>query len=475
MELSISIEGQHGLSAQIYNGIRGAIVDARMQVGERLPATRELARQLNVSRNTVIAAYDRLISEGYLRSSKGSGTYVEPHFSTPSNRRRSTSSFKPPHLSAFAQRLSYPQPIVPKYDLPYDFRPGVPDLRSFPTAAWRRIAARHWRHLSASVAYYGDPAGDPPLRSAIARYFGHSRALRATADDVLVVSGSQQALDLVARIFVEPGDVVAMEDPGYPAAVVAFRAHGARIVPVPVDDQGIRTDALPAKARLVYVTPSHQFPLGVALSLNRRRALLEWATRCNSVIIEDDYDSEFRYGGRPLDSLQGLDKAGRVIYLGTFSKVLFPSLRLGFVIMPQSLRATFLATKWIADRHTETIEQHVISDFINEGHFARHIRRMQRIYSERHHALLDALRHWLPLFSPLPSMCGLHLAGLLPPEFRVTDLISRSAATGVGLYAVAPFYQKIGQPGLLFGFGSCAAEEIKEGIRRVANVCRAMR
>ena len=179
--------------------------------------------------------------------------------------------------------------------------------------------------------------------------------------------------------------------------------------------------------------------------------------------------------GARSNSLQGLDKAGRVIYLGTFSKVLFPSLRLGFVIMPQSLRATFLATKWIADRHTETIEQHVISDFINEGHFAHHIRRMQRIYSERHDVLLDALRHWLPFFSPLPSMCGLHLAGLLPHEFQVSDLISRSAATGVGLYEIAPFYRKISRPGLLFGFGSCAAPDIKEGIRRVANVCRAMR
>jgi GntR family transcriptional regulator / MocR family aminotransferase len=283
----------------------------------------------------------------------------------------------------------------------------------------------------------------------------------------------QRFIDPEARILVEPGDIVAVENPGYPAAVAAFRAHGARIAPVPVDDRGILPDALPRKAKMVYVTPSHQFPLGVALSLDRRRALLEWARRHNAVIVEDDYDSEFRYGGRPLDSLQGLDTTGRVIYLGTFSKVLFPSLRLGFVILPESLRATFLAAKWITDRHTETIEQHVLADFMNEGHFARHIRRMQRIYAERHEALLEALRRWLPFVAPLPSMSGLHLAGLLPREFRVSDLIARSAATGVGLYAIEPFYQRYAQPGLLFGFGSCTTPDIKEGVRRVANVVRA--
>ena len=203
--------------------------------------------------------------------------------------------------------------------------------------------------------------------------------------------------------------------------------------------------------------------------------MLDWARRSNSLIIEDDYDSEFRYGGRPLDSVQGLDNAGRVIYLGTFSKVLFPSLRLGFVVMPQRLRTTFLAGKWITDRHTETTEQHIIADFINEGHFGRHIRRMQRHYAERHDALIEALQCWLPIFSPLPSMSGLHLAGFLPNEFRVADLIARSAATGVGLYAIEPFYQRNGRAGLLFGFGNCAASDITEGIRRVGNVYRAIR
>lgn len=475
MELSITIEGRDRLSAQIYRKIRSAILSERMQVGERLPATRELARQLNVSRNTVITAYDRLVSEGYLRSSLGSGTFIEHHFSGRASEPDPASSVEPPVVSAFARRLVYPRPIVPKHDLPYDFRPGVPELGFFPIAVWRRIAARHWRRLTASAAYYGDPAGDPTLRSAVARYFAHSRALHCTTDDVLIVSGSQQALDLIARILIEPGDVVAVEDPGYPAALAAFRAHGARIAPIPVDADGICTGALPRKAKLVYVTPSHQFPLGVALSLARRRALLDWARRSNSLIIEDDYDSEFRYGGRPLDSLQGLDNAGRVIYLGTFSKVLFPSLRLGFVVMPQRLRTTFLAGKWITDRHTETTEQHIIADFINAGHFGRHIRRMQRLYAERHDALIEALQCWLPIFSPLPSMSGLHLAGFLPEGFRVADLIARSAATGVGLYAIEPFYQRNGRAGLLFGFGNCAASDITEGIRRVGNVYRAIR
>jgi GntR family transcriptional regulator/MocR family aminotransferase len=475
VELSITIEGRNRLSTQVYRQIRAAILSERMQVGERLPATRELARQLNVSRNTIISAYDRLVSEGYLRASLGSGTYVEHHLSGPASGPDRASSPEPPALSGFARRLVHPAPIVPKHDLPYDFRPGVPELRLFPMAAWRRIAARHWRRLNASVAYYGDPAGDPTLRSAVARYFAHSRALHCTGDDVLIVSGSQQALDLIARILIEPGDVVAVEDPGYPAALAAFRAHGARIAPIPVDSDGICTSALPRKAKLVYVTPSHQFPLGVPLSLARRRALLDWARRTSSLIIEDDYDSEFRYGGRPLESLQGLDNAGRVIYLGTFSKVLFPSLRLGFVAMPPSLRASFLAGKWITDRHTETTEQHIIADFINEGHFGRHVRRMQRLYAQRYEVLLEALERWLPIFSPLPSISGLHLAGFLPDRFRVADLIARSAATGVGLYAIEPFYQRNARPGLLFGFGNCATADITEGIRRVGNVYRTIR
>jgi GntR family transcriptional regulator / MocR family aminotransferase len=291
---------------------------------------------------------------------------------------------------------------------------------------------------------------------------------------VIIVSGSQQALDIVARILIEPHDVIAMEDPGYPGAIAAFRALGAQIVPVPVDGEGICTDRLPKSAKALYVTPSHQFPLGLPLSLRRRRELLDWAVRARAFIIEDDYDSEFRYGGRPLDALQGLDTTGSVIYLGTFSKVLFPSLRLGFVVPPWRLHSPIVSVKWLTDRHTEINEQQVIAAFIAEGHFGRYIRRMQRIYFERQSMLLHALANWLPFFQPLRSVAGLHLAGFLPSAFPVDELLSRAAATGVGLYSLAPFYQSEARAGLMFGFGSCTVGDINEGIRRVGNVCKAM-
>ena len=474
MELSLLIEGRKHLSDQVYHGIRRAILDGRLRIDERLPASREFARQLNVSRNTVLAAYGRLLSEGYLNSSVGSGTFVAQHFSSGESRLRKPAAKGSPRLSAFGRRLQPPQAIVPRRDLPFDFRPGVPELRMFPMAIWRSIAARQWQRLLASTAYYGDAAGTPALRAAIARHFGRTRALRCTADDVIVVSGAQQALDIVARILIEPNDVVAVEDPGYPGAIAAFRALGAQIVPVPVDGEGIRADLLPKSAKVLYVTPSHQFPLGLPLSLRRRRALLDWAIRARAVIIEDDYDSEFRYGGRPLDSLQGLDTTGSVIYLGTFSKVLFPSLRLGFVVPPQSLHSAILSVKWLTDRHTEVGEQQLIASFVAEGHFGRYIRRMQRAYFERQSVLLHALARWMPFFQPVRSVAGLHLAGFLPPAFPVDELISRASATGVGLYALAPFYQVDARAGLMFGFGSCTVDEINEGIRRVGNVCKAM-
>jgi GntR family transcriptional regulator/MocR family aminotransferase len=288
------------------------------------------------------------------------------------------------------------------------------------------------------------------------------------------VNGSQQALDIIARLLIEPNDVVVVENPVYPAALATFRAAGARIISVPVDNEGLCTDRLPKTAKLIYVTPSHQFPLGVPLALSRRRALLQWAERNRVVVVEDDYDSEFRYGGRPLDALQGLDNSGCVIYLGTFSKILFPSLRLGFVVPPPNLYRTFLAAKWITDRHTETGEQRIISQFIREGHLARYVRRMQRVYFDRQQILFESLNHHLPAINPLPAVAGLHIAGFLPNGFPVDEFIARSAATGVGLYSIAPFYISSARAGLMFGFGSCDASDIAEGIARMSKVYEAM-
>ena len=474
MELSILIEGRDRLSDQVYHGIRRAILDGRLAVNDRLPASRDLGRQLKVSRNTVLAAYERLTSEGYLRARVGSGTFVDQPLFANGQAKRNTPHTVAPRLSGFGRRLLPPQAIVPRRDLPFDFRPGIPDLKQFPISAWRRILARQSRQLSPSSAYYGDAAGDALLREAIAHHFSQSRALRCTGDDIIIVNGSQQALDIIARLLIELNDIVVVENPAYPAALATFRAAGARILAVPVDNEGLCTDRLPKTAKLIYVTPSHQFPLGVPLALSRRRALLQWAEHNRVVVVEDDYDSEFRYGGRPLDALQGLDNCESVIYLGTFSKVLFPSLRLGFVVPPPNLYQPFLAAKWITDRHTETGEQRIISEFIREGHLARYIRRMQHVYFDRQQVLIESLKRHLPTISPLPAVAGLHLAGFLPNGFPVNELIARSAATGVGLYSIAPFYISTARAGLMFGFGSCNASDIAEGIVRMSKVYEAM-
>lgn len=480
VELSILVESGQPLATQIYGQIRQAILDGRLTRGAKLPSSRDLARQLGVSRNTVLVAYERLVAEGYLDAATGSGTFVSTALSadadveTPADESSPVESDR--HLSSFARRLRHPQPIVPRRDLPYDFRPGVPELADFPIDTWRRIATRQLRSLSRSLAYYGDTAGLWELRRAIAQYLGYSRAVACRADDLIITSGTQQALDLIARVTIEPGrDTVAVEEPGYPAALAVFRAMGARVVPTPVDVSGIRVDAIPPEARLIYVTPSHQFPLGVTLSLARRRALLQHAVQHGSIVIEDDYDSEFRYDTRPLDSLQGLDRGGSVvIYVGSFSKVLFPGLRLGYIVAPPSLRPALLAAKWITDRHTEAFEQHVMATFINEGHFTRYLRRMQRSYAARRAALLEAVRRWAPWIEPLPSSAGLHLTGLVPPGLPVEELTSRAAATGVGIYSIALFYHQAGLDGLMFGFGACTPTDINEGIRRLANVHAAL-
>lgn len=474
MELSILIEGGSRLSDQVYRGIRRAILDGRLAVNERLPASRDLGRQLKVSRNTVLAAYERLTSEGYLRSRVGSGTFVDQPLFEGGEAKRKVPRTATARLSGFGRRLLPPQAIVPRRDLPFDFRPGIPDLKHFPISAWRRISTRQSRQLSPSSAYYGDAAGDTLLREAIAHHFSQSRALHCTGDDIIIVNGSQQALDIIARLLIEPNDVVVVENPVYPAALATFRAAGARIISVPVDDEGLCTDRLPKTAKLIYVTPSHQFPLGVPLALSRRRALLQWAEHNRVVVVEDDYDSEFRYGGRPLDALQGLDNGGCVIYLGTFSKILFPSLRLGFVVPPPNLYRPFLAAKWITDRHTETGEQRIISEFIREGHLARYVRRMQHVYFDRQQILIESLKRHLPAISPLPAVAGLHIAGFLPNGFPVDELIARSAATGVGLYSIAPFYISAVRAGLMFGFGSCNASDIAEGVARMSKVYEAM-
>jgi GntR family transcriptional regulator/MocR family aminotransferase len=352
----------------------------------------------------------------------------------------------------------------------FDFRAGIPDAQQFPFATWRALLASQLRPTAVRTGAHIDPAGHLGLRAAIARHLGVSRAVRASSEDVFVTSGSQQAIDLVARVLLEPGEVVAVEDPGYPPVQRAFTAHGNRVVGAPVDTDGLVVEALPDAARLLYVTPSHQFPLGVSMSLARRLALLEWAERVDAVILEDDYDSEFRYAGRPLEPLQGLDRTGRVLYVGSFSKVLLPTLRLGFVVAPASLHGALRKAKHVADWHTTAPIQAAAAQFIEQGLLARHVRRMRRIYAERHQLLTAVLEDELAEhLAPIPSVAGLHLAALLRGHGRQDVAVAQRASTaGVAVRPLSGFaVTQPPQAGLVFGYGAVPTERIEEGLRRL--------
>jgi GntR family transcriptional regulator / MocR family aminotransferase len=382
MDVHVTLKGRGDLAARIHRQLLDAVLDGRLRPGERLPATRELARRLDVSRNTVALAYERLVAEGALTSRVGAGTFVCSAPVGPALPRHA-----PAGSTAQARSIwkAIPEPRPARAGAPlYDFRVGSPDATMFPFTVWRRLVARQLRPGTLDWGQYGEPSGHMGLRAAIARHIGISRSVRASAEDVIVTQGAQQALDVIARVVLDPADTVAVEEPGYPPARLLFRTLGARVIGVPVDTEGLVVSAIPKATRLIYVTPSHQFPLGMPMSLARRRALLTWAEQRNALIIEDDYDSEFRFEGRPLDPLQTLDTTGRVIYVGSFSKVMLPALRLGFLIAPASLRGALRTAKQLTDWHGEIPTQAALARFIDDGLLARHIRRVAREYAARH-------------------------------------------------------------------------------------------
>ncbi|MFG3597960.1 PLP-dependent aminotransferase family protein [Bradyrhizobium sp. RDI18] len=346
----------------------------------------------------------------------------------------------------------------------FDFRAALPDASLFPHRAWRRVVARALRSREMAAGAYESPAGNWDLRAAIARHIGISRSVAASPDDVIVTNGTQQALDIVARVLLDPGDIVAVEKPGYLPPRYLFKALGARVIGVPVDSEGLVVEALPAGARAVYVTPSHQFPLGVAMSLSRRRALLAWAERTNAVVFEDDYDSEFRFGGRPLEPLQTLDTTGRVVYVGTFSKTLLPTLRLGFMVVPPSLREAANKAKFVTDWHTATMAQSALARFIDEGAFARHIRKVSRTYSERHAVLTEGIKmNFDDHLDLVPSSTGLHIAAYAR-RASVDDIdaiASRAFDLGV---AIQPFLLERGfRPALCWDMGLSRRRRLPKG------------
>jgi GntR family transcriptional regulator / MocR family aminotransferase len=467
VDLHLTLDGGRHLARQLYRRIRDAVVEGRLLAGDMLPSSRELAGRLDVSRNTVVLVYERLRAEGFLESRMGSGTYVHPDVRPEAP--------VPPAGSPLRSRELWsgiPEPVdLSAVRVRYDFRPGMPDARRFPYAAWRARTARQLRRDRIGTGAHIGPAGLPALRAAVARHIGVSRGVRASEDDVFITNGSQQAIGLIARVLLEPGDVVAVEDPGYPLTRWAYRAHGCRVVGVPVDSEGLIVDAIPEETRLVYVTPSHQYPLGVAMSLRRRQALLERARTAGLAVVEDDYDSEFRYGGRPLEPLRTLDRTGRVLYLGSFSKTLLPTLRLGFAVVPAPLHGAFARAKATTDWHTPVPLQGTAAEFIDDGLLAQHVRRMRRIYAERHARIMSVLaRDFAEDLETVPSAGGLHVSAFLRGGHPTRDreVVTAAREHDVAVFALSRHFHDVpARGGLLIGYGAIPVDRIKEGLHRV--------
>ena len=479
------------LYRQLYGGLREGMLVGILPAGSRIPSVRALARELEVSRNTVEAALSQLSAEGYLEARVGSGTYVaavlpdatlgvgsaggKARGRGPSGggvpvvreglSRRGARLAGTPVSASGRSRASAPRP----------FRPAVPAVDEFPLKVWRRLEGAFWRRPPRDSLGYGEPAGYRPLRMAIAEHLRAYRAVRCTWEQIIIVSGSQQAIDLCARLLLDEGDEAWIEDPCYLGAKAALSANGARLVPVPVDEEGLDVasgETLAPDARLACVTPSHQYPTGATMSLARRLALLGWASRSDAWVVEDDYDGEFRYSGRPLSSLQGLDSSagGRVVYVGTFSKVLSPAFRMGYVVVPPGLVDAFEAARALVDRHPPVPEQAVLAEFVAEGHFARHLRRMRRLYAGRQQNLVEAAGAELAgLLEVRPSGAGLHLIGRLPDGIDDAEVSERLAARGVEAPPLSAHrLSASGTPGLVLGYAAFDEMAIRKGVERLA-------
>lgn len=463
------------LFRQVYLGLRRAILSGAFSAGDRLPSTRDLAEQLGISRTVVLLAYGHLLAEGFVAGRGGSGTYVSEGLagSVPEREKRSAKLRLSRFGSAAADAMaSVDSPKRRSPVLRYDLAYGRSDIETFPFAMWRRILLRHARKAAVREFDYGPAVGSLALREAICAHLRRSRAVVCGPSEVIIVNGSQQALDLVTRVLIERSDHVAIEDPHYNGTREALRAAGARLQPVPVDRDGLNPAQLPEHASLVFVTPSHQFPTGAILPLVRRLALLEWARRKNSVIVEDDYDGEFHYEGRPLESLQGLDTEGRIVYIGTFSRTVFPALRIGYLIVPKSLAPAFTATKWLNDLHSATLEQETLAEFITSGMYERHLRRLRRRNAARRETLLDAIRkHLGERVEMTGDGSGAHV--VLWPRKRVSEdtVIAQAASRGVGIYGISHcFLRRPSRTGFMLGYSSMNEREIREGIRLLSEI-----
>lgn len=480
------------LHRQIYEAMRRAILKGDYRAGAKLPSTRGLAAELVVSRMTVVVAYDQLYAEGYLEGKSGAGTFVASELpeellqTTKENKQinsvNSTSSPRPLNISRHGRWLAetrYPDVMrVERATKFIPFQHGLPAVDEFPFEIWSRIAQRLHGNPPRSLLGYGEPAGFRPLREAIAAHLQSARGVNCDYEQVIITSGAQHALTLAAKVFLDPGDTAWIEDPCYLGAKGSLLAAGAKIVPVPADADGFDLRAAIAtdkKAKLVYVTPSHQYPLGVTMSLSRRLSLIEWARANDAWILEDDYNSEYRYGGRPLASLQGLDRDGRVLYVGTFSKTIFPSVRLGCLVVPRDLTDIFAVARSLGDLHSPLIDQAILAEFINEGHFARHIRRMRKLYERRQQILVEeAEKHLEGLLKLQKSDAGMHLVGWLPDEINAETIAAKAAARDLKVSPITDyiFSKKKAPNGLILGYTSFDEKQIKAGVKKLARILK---
>ncbi|MCA9756266.1 MAG: PLP-dependent aminotransferase family protein [Candidatus Eisenbacteria bacterium] len=496
----------------LYEAIRDLVLRGQLKPGARLPATRDLARQYGVSRGTVVTAFEQLADEGYITARTGAGTFVSESLPeeflqvTPPTRRSSRSAVRTEigrrartaspdggpseaarsplrtqsldsgparergrrrtKLSAFGKRTPYLRGSLPRPCRA--FRTDEPAVDEFPTTLWAQVSGRRLRKASRSLLLGCDAAGYSPLRQAVADYVRTSRGVRCDDAQVVIVSGIQEALDLVARVTIDPGDRVCVEDPGYLGAATLLRALGAKVVPVPLDEGGIVTHTRYWKgARLAYVTPAHQYPLGVSMSLARRMELLDLAREHGVLLFEDDYDSEYRYAGRPVPALQGMDREDVVCFAGSFCKVLFPSLRLGYLIVPPHLVDAVVAAKSVASRHAPLLDQAILADFIVDGHFGRHIRRMRGIYAERFEVLSrSATKELDGLLDLSPIEAGLQTVGWLPADVEASDVVDAAGARGVEVTSLASCCTRVRLPNVLqLGFAAVRPGQIRRGTK----------
>jgi GntR family transcriptional regulator/MocR family aminotransferase len=494
----LHLDGIGPLYQQVCRALREGILTRRLAPGERVPSTRALASLLKVSRNTAIMAYEQLLAEGYLEARIGAaGTVVASTLPAdfraptpskdfgPQRRGRSRAGIR---LAAAGKRIlkaarleaaglglpTLTWELTPPH-MPFDFRPGRAAFSDVPYSLWCKLLGSRARRASIRDLEYGPPAGRWELREAIARRLHRLRGIDTGPERVVIVNGTQQALDLIARVLLNPGDRVLIEEPHYTGARCALTSAGSALIPATVDDEGIRIPKASfrkPRVRLAYVTPSHQFPTGVVMSTTRRLELLNWASRAGAFVIEDDYDSEFRYDGPPLQALAGLDQQERVIYVGTFSKILFPALRLAYLVLPQSLAEPIVAIKAVADTGSAVLEQLTLADFINQGHFDRHLRRTNAINATRRSTLVATLRKE---FSDRVEICGanagLHLLAWLKgwDGGTIKEVSCRAQTAGVGFYPVDPFYLKPpNRTGIVLGYAPLREHEIREGIRHLA-------